>query len=433
SGSASSAPTSRPSGPTPSTSAAPRSPTRRRRAPSSAGRTRAICGGSWTCRRPRRTACGRSSGGCAAPPAARIHPCLSIEVAERPINPFPPHRGPLYHWGGLRGAHGGRPPGCPCGEVRRAPPISVRAWWRALTDAAAELLNSVNRPAPRPTPAGPMPSAPGARPLRPLGRLRLTDDVSRTLFDEYAAHRGGDRGEEETGWVLLGLRDGDDALALATLPAGAGREAGQAHVRFNSAAQALGSRVVRQTDRRLSLLGVVHTHPGSLRHPSDGDFRGDSRWVGQLRGGEGVFGIGTADARPGPTDVVAWQPQAHRQCLGELCLSWYALGHGDRAYRPLPVEVTLGPDLAKPLRPVWGQVEEHAERLDRLARQQARVSFGVVQGRREPALAVTVPLADAGQAAQILLEGKEVRYYLVRDGEPFVAELGDARVDQGFY
>jgi proteasome lid subunit RPN8/RPN11 len=269
--------------------------------------------------------------------------------------------------------------------------------------------------------------------LRPIRRLRLTDQVSHSLFEEYAAHRSGPRGEEETGWVLLGLREGDTALALATLPAGAGREAGQAHVRFNASAQALGSRVVRQHDRRLTLLGVVHTHPGSLRHPSDGDFRGDSKWVAQLRGGEGVFGIGTADARPGPADAVAWQPQPHRQCLGDLCLSWYALGKDDRSYRPLPVEVTLGPDLAAPLRPVWGQVEEYAERLDRLARQQAKVAFGVLPGRKGPALAAEVPLADPGQSVQILLEGKEVRYLLVRDGEPVAADIGEARVDQGFY
>jgi proteasome lid subunit RPN8/RPN11 len=308
----------------------------------------------------------------------------------------------------------------------------VKSTWRALKAAVAEWLRGLDRPAPRPP--GPTPSStPTARPLRPLGRLRLTDEVSRTLFEEYAGHRDSPRGEEETGWVLLGLRDGDDALALATLPAGAGREAGQAHVRFNSTAQALGSRIVRQADRRLTLLGVVHTHPGSLRHPSDGDFRGDSRWVGQLRGGEGVFGIGTADGRPGPADDVAWQPQPHRQCLGELCFSWYALGQGDRAYRSVPVEVTLGPDLAKMLRPVWEQVEEHAGRLDRLARQLARVTFAVAPGRQGPALAVTVPLADPGQAVQILLEGKEVRYYLVRDGEPFAADLGDTRVDQGFY
>lgn len=314
---------------------------------------------------------------------------------------------------------------------RRAHAIAVSAWWRALTGAATELLQSVTSPSPRPKLESS--SAATAKSLRPLRHLRLTDEVSRTLFDEYASHRDGPRGDEETGWALLGLREGDQAIALATLPAGAGREAGQAHVRFNSTAQALASRVVRQHDRRLTLLGVVHTHPGSLRHPSDGDFRGDSRWVGNLRGGEGVFGIGTADARPGPADEVSWQPQPHRQCLSELCFSWYALGEGERTYRTLPVEVTLGPDLARPLRSVWEQVEEHAERLDRLARQQSRMSFDVVDGRKGPALAIDVPLAGAEHAVRILLEGKEVRYYLVRGGEMFAAEIGDVRVDQGFY
>src|SRR5439155_16670861 len=91
------------------------------------------------------------------------------------------------------------------------------------------------------------------------------------------------------------LRLESEAVALATLPAGAGRSAGVAHVQFSSNGQALGSRIVRQADRRLVPLGVVHTHPGTLRHPSDGDYRGDSQWVGKLRGHEGIFGIGTAD------------------------------------------------------------------------------------------------------------------------------------------
>ena len=129
----------------------------------------------------------------------------------------------------------------------------MRAGWRALAGTAAGLLQTLSRPAPRPKPAPSTPAAP--RPLQPIRRLRLTDQVSQTLFEEYAAHRSGPRGEEETGWVLLGLREGDTALALATLPAGAGREAGQAHVRFNAAAQALASRAVRQHERRLSWPG----------------------------------------------------------------------------------------------------------------------------------------------------------------------------------
>ena len=117
------------------------------------------------------------------------------------------------------------------------------------------------------------------------------------MFEEFGEHRRSQRGDEEIGWVLLGVREETDALVLATLPAGAYRNASVAHVRFNSDGQALASRIVRQWDKRLAMIGVVHTHPGSLRHPSEGDYQGDSQWVSQLRGGDGIFGIGTADAK----------------------------------------------------------------------------------------------------------------------------------------
>src|SRR5262249_28365136 len=118
----------------------------------------------------------------------------------------------------------------------------------------------------------------------PLERVVLTDGVGHTLFDEYAAHQAGERRENETGWLLLGIRDRREATVVATLPAGTDCDASAGHVRFSYAGQALGSRIVRQSDRRLSIVGVVHTHPGSLRHPSDADYRGDSTWIEQLRG-----------------------------------------------------------------------------------------------------------------------------------------------------
>src|SRR5206468_3580214 len=164
-------------------------------------------------------------------------------------------------------------------------------------------------------------------------------------------------GAEKAGWVLLGLREATQGVVLATLPAGAQRDASVSHVRFNSTAQAVASRIVRQADRRLTILGVVHTHPGSLRHPSDGDFAGDSQWVRHLRGGEGVFGIGTADAHPGTEALFAEQPRPHVQTMGELRLSWYSLRAGAAAYRPVPVSLTIGPDLARPLHSVWTVIE----------------------------------------------------------------------------
>jgi proteasome lid subunit RPN8/RPN11 len=261
----------------------------------------------------------------------------------------------------------------------------------------------------------------------------LTDGVGRTLFEEFAGHRAEARGEEETGWVLLGLREPREAVVLATLPAGARRDASVAHVRFNSNAQALASRIVRQTDRRLTILGVVHTHPGSLRHPSDGDLRGDGQWVANLRGREGVFGIGTADGPEAAGELFAYQPRSHVQCMGGLRFSWYSLREGESAYRPLPVELTIGPDLARSLHEIWATLEFHAERIDRLYRQQSGMHFEVVSDKWGPGLLLTLPLAEAGDALRVLIRPKEVRYYLVRRGELLEVQHHDDWIDRGVY
>lgn len=305
--------------------------------------------------------------------------------------------------------------------------------WQALVSSAGRFFHDFHRSVGRhraPLPLLRPPPAPAA--LRGLTHVTLTDEVGRTLFSEYAEHRRSTHGEEETGWILLGLREPDEAVVLATLPAGAESDAGVAHVRFNSDAQAIGSRVVRQHDRRLTILGVVHTHPGTLRHPSDGDYRGDSQWVERLRGQEGVFGIGTADAGSSES-LYARQPRPHVQCLDGLCFSWYALGAEDADYRPLPYRLTLGPDLARPLHAVWPEIEAHAGPLDRLFRQQAGVTFGVVPGSNGPALAVFVPLAEPGDAIRVLMEGKEVSYFVQRGDDLLVADLPEPRVDRGVY
>jgi proteasome lid subunit RPN8/RPN11 len=267
----------------------------------------------------------------------------------------------------------------------------------------------------------------------PLQRVLLTDEVARTLFEEYDAHRKAERGDEETGWVLLGHREAKEAIVLATLPAGSLSDAGVAHIRFNSTGQALASRIVRQHDKRLAILGVVHTHPGSLRHPSDGDLRGDREWVRKLRRSEGVFGIGTADGAPTSGSSFAYQPRPHVQCLGELRFSWYALQHGDSYYRPLPAELTIGPDVARPLHAIWPIVEEHAERLERLYLQQANVRFEVLTEPGRQGLLVTLPLAAQGAALHVLVSRKEVRYYLQLGSELQALDYTDECVDRGVY
>jgi hypothetical protein len=171
-----------------------------------------------------------------------------------------------------------------------------------------------------------------------------------------------------------------------------------------------------------------------LRHPSDADYRGDSQWVRHcVRGGEGVFGIGTADGDPDEGGLFASQPRPHVQAMGELLLSWYALGADDLDYRPLPVELTLGPDLARPLHEIWSTIEQHADRLDRVYRQQVGVTFDLTHDEGKPALAVNVPLAEPGDSLQVVLRDEEVRYYLLRGGELLAADCDEPRVDRGVY
>jgi proteasome lid subunit RPN8/RPN11 len=304
-----------------------------------------------------------------------------------------------------------------------------------LVSKASRLLNRLQRSLwhTRLPEVAPEPLAAPPRAYRRLDRVVLTDEVSRTLFSEFQNHRRTARGDEEIGWVLLGVREARHALVLATLPAGAQRSAGVAHVQFNSSAQALASRIVRQSDKRLAMLGVVHTHPGSLRHPSQGDYQGDSIWVGQLRGREGIFGIGTADADPTRGTLVAHQPEEHRQALGDLCFSWYALGEGDGRYRPLAVQLTIGPDLAKSLHPVWAIVESQALALDRLSRQQANVTFQTVKGKTGAALAINVRLADPDTGLRLVLEKDTAQYYLLRQDHLIEVDPHEKDVERAVY
>jgi hypothetical protein len=259
-----------------------------------------------------------------------------------------------------------------------------------------------------------------------LERIVLTDGVARTLFDDFQNHRRSSRGAEEIGWLLLGYREADNALALAALPAGSQRDAGVAHVQFHSDVQELASHILRGADKRLTIVGVVHTHPGSMRQPSGGDLQGDRLWVGQLRGGEGAFAIGTADAH-------REKPSAHQQCYGDLCFSWYALAEGDALYRPLPFQVTIGADLAKPLRAAWDLIETHAHCLNRLFRQLAKIRCEAAQEQQAPLLAVHVALPEPKHCLRLLLSDTAARYYWGRDGALIAIDPHEAQIDRAVF
>jgi len=261
---------------------------------------------------------------------------------------------------------------------------------------------------------------------RRLERIVLTDGVVRTLFDDFDRHRETARGEEEFGWVLLGVREEAEAIVLAVLPAGAQRHASLTHIQFHSNAQTVATRLLRQTDKRLAMLGVAHTHPGSMRHPSSGDYRGDIQFVARLRGREGIFAIGTADASF-PETVTSSEP--HRHGRGSLCMTWYALAEGDPQYRKIPIATIAGDDLAHPLASVWPTLETHADGLERLCQQ---LSGGQLSSAGQ-AFSFAVPLADDPRRLRVLLEGPQIRYYVEDEGNLLVVDPEAVTLEHGVY
>jgi proteasome lid subunit RPN8/RPN11 len=286
----------------------------------------------------------------------------------------------------------------------------LTSWWQRRGTTELRLTAPVSFASP-PTPP-------------PLKRIILADGVARTLFEDYQEHRHSPRGDEEIGWVLLGLRTENEVIALAAIPAGTQRDAGAAHIRFDSEAQSLASRIVRQQDKRLQIVGVVHTHPGNLCWPSDGDLQGDRQWVAQLRGSEGVFAIGTADADFSvPAGV-------HVQAHSDMCFCWYALAANDARYRPLPVQATVGPDRALPLRSIWDVIETHAEPLNKLCRQFSSVHFEVME---HGVLCVTIGLAEPNRRLRLLLGEADVRYYWDEGNELVAIDPHETQLDRAVY
>ena len=284
------------------------------------------------------------------------------------------------------------------------------SWWRR--NGAAEIRSTA-------------PNAAAESPPQ-IKRIVLADGVARTLFEDYADHRRSPRGDEEIGWILLGLRHEGEAIALAALPAGTQRDAGAAHVLFNSDVQELASHILRQQGKKLGVVGVVHTHPSDLRHPSAGDYQGDRVWVAQLRGEEGVFGIGTVNSG-------AESPSPHQQSRDDMSFCWYVLAPSDSHYRAIPVHLTNGPDLASPFHELWHILEAHAPALNRLYRQLARIHCQRIEMDAEILLAVKIALAEKNQQLRLLLNEAQARYYWDRGSELISIDPQELQVDRAVY
>lgn len=238
-------------------------------------------------------------------------------------------------------------------------------------------------------------------------RLVLTQGVCQTLFQEVTAHHQTDRGHEETGWLLLGFRNVSEAIGVATIPAGLSRDAAEAHVKFASDVQELAQRIIRQDLKQLRVLGVIHTHPGHLRHPSSADYRGDITWVANLFGNEGVFGIGTVEHG----QTTESKPYEIRQ--QHLRFSWYALHVNDRNYRRISVELVPGPDVGHLVRSVWHEIEWTAPVLNPLLELIHKSRLEIIPTTTNAMLNLTIKHPSREMALLIEIERDDCRYWLL--------------------
>jgi len=141
--------------------------------------------------------------------------------------------------------------------------------------------------------------------------LTIADSCLQTLSADLAKHLASDRAAEETGWLLLGIRDQTSVHVTDLVPAGENRIGTPNSIQFDAASQVAATKAIRDRDSRVEVLGVAHTHPSGRHRPSSGDLEGDKQWVQNLRS-DGLFGI-----------------------VSDGCVRWYSLGKDDDEYRAI--------------------------------------------------------------------------------------------------
>src|SRR5260370_40761846 len=95
----------------------------------------------------------------------------------------------------------------------------------------------------------------------------------------------------------------------------------------------------------------------------------------------------------------------------------------------MSVAVEFGPDHGGTLQGVWETIETHAEPLERLCQQQAKITMKILEG----GLAVQLPLVQPFNNLRLILEKEKVRYVLVRGNDLIEVEPKTRLVDQGVY
>jgi proteasome lid subunit RPN8/RPN11 len=187
-----------------------------------------------------------------------------------------------------------------------------------------------------------------------LEKVILMKPIADLLFGEYGKHLQGPHAEKEMGWVLLGHTsiaqysnpDKSTTQSWAAMvtdiisSSTTGHDSGVGHFVFDS------DEVLRQysklTLRKLGLevLGMVHTHPGGNRYPSDADLLQDLQWVPTLKAKKGIFGIGT--------EMKTWVPAGDYQTRPYLAKSgmvftFFLLRMDSDRYEPIEVSVQEAP------------------------------------------------------------------------------------------
>lgn len=289
----------------------------------------------------------------------------------------------------------------------------------------------------------------GSAPAIPTGTVRIHKGVLDTMFEDFQKHKETDRGEEETGWMLLGRREAGVVIIEAALPPGEFRDAGTAHVNVNSTAISVAMRVLKKSHPRLDVIGMAHTHPGSLDRPSEGDYRGDIVWVRKLPGRQGVFAIGVwefdepvnfldDDANQGSGDVrEPVPPIAPVSCFrdGRSRFNWFSLSEGDGWYKACPMEPVAGDDFGQSVRQHWEVLEHFAGSIDRLLQMQPGMRMGLlpVSDGVAPAMVLCQPLARDGEELQVVLQGRDARFFRMSAEEIDELQAPRERLDTAFF
>ena len=271
------------------------------------------------------------------------------------------------------------------------------------------------------------------RDLVPIKYMLISSGVGQTLVQGYRNHLHQERGDEETGWLLMGYREKKHAVVVAAVPSGEFREASSTHVKFNSQAQVVAGRLLRQLHDKLEVLGLFHTHPGRLRHPSSGDYQGDIQWVKKLPGKQGVFGIGTVDHESPIRGEFATKIAINTFSMTGMRFDWFSLASGDSNYVKVPIRWTLGEDLAKPLHVVWDAMETHAGEIEKVLAQQTKATCGITQGAAGHQLTLSIPLAGSSGKIIVFIFKDKVQYFFEKNEQLFAVDIQEDKVDRGVY